>query len=88
MKKSLTIWIILVALLCALVPIALHRTMAKPAPAPFASHPEYQEAVEALRNARKHLAKADSDGYGHRDNAMRAIDNALDECQQAVQALR
>ena len=87
MKQHLAIWISLVALVCVLVPSALHRTMAKPAPAMFDKHPEYSEAIEALRSARKHLEKADADGYGHRERAMRAVDRAVEECQQAVQVL-
>lgn len=84
MKRKLTIWISLVALVLALGVPLLHTALAKPVPA---SHPEYREAVESLRNARKHLEKADADGYGHRDRAMRAIDRAIGECDQAVQAL-
>jgi hypothetical protein len=41
-----------------------------------------------LRNARKHLEKALSDGYGHRDRAMQAIDHAIQECDEAVAAKR
>jgi hypothetical protein len=37
--------------------------------------------------ARKHLEKALNDGYGHRDRAMRAIDAAIHECDQAVAAM-
>jgi hypothetical protein len=88
MRKHLAVLISIVALLCALFPFALHRSLAKPAAAAFDSHPEYKEAVESLRNARKHLEKADADGYGHRDRAMRAIDRAIEECDQAVQNLR
>ncbi|HEV2494147.1 MAG TPA: hypothetical protein VG204_13860 [Terriglobia bacterium] len=84
MKRKLTIWISLVTLLLALGVPLLHTALAKPVPA---SHPEYHEAVESLRSARKHLEKADADGYGHRDRAMRAIDHAIEECNQAVQAL-
>ncbi len=85
MKRTLTIWISLVTLLLALGVPLLHTALAKPVPA---SHPEYHEAVENLRNARKHLEKADADGYGHRDRAMRAIDDAIVECNEAVRVLR
>lgn len=76
-----------VALLCALMVPLIHAAVAKAAPALPDKHPEYTAAVEALQNARKHLEKADADGYGHRDRAMRAIDRAIDECNQAVQIL-
>jgi hypothetical protein len=82
MKRTLTIWITLVTLLCALAIPVLHTALAKPAPA---EHPEYRDAINDLRNARKHLEKALNDGYGHRDRAMRAIDHAIQECEQAVQ---
>ena len=84
MKKTYTIWITLVALLLALAIPVLRTTTAKPAPS---EHPEYRSAVNDLRNARKHLEKADNDGYGHRDRAMRAIDNAIRECDEAVRVM-
>jgi hypothetical protein len=84
MKRTLTIWISVVTLLLALGVPLLRTARAKPVPA---SHPEYHEALENLRNARKHLEKADADGYGHRDRAMRAIDNAIEECNRAVEVL-
>jgi hypothetical protein len=62
----------------------LRTSAANPAPA---SHPEYKSAVEDLRSARKHLSKALADGYGHRDAAMRAIDRAISECNQAAGVL-
>jgi hypothetical protein len=58
--------------------------MAKPAPS---EHPEYRDAVNDLRKARKHLEKALNDGYGHRDGSMRAIDAAIHECDAAVAAM-
>ena len=71
-------------LLCALANPVLHTALAKPAPA---EHPEYRDAVNDLRNARKHLEKALDDGYGHRDRAMRVIDHAIQECEEAVRIL-
>lgn len=87
MRRKITVWLTAVALLCALMVPLLHTAMAKPAPALPDKHPEYHEALEALRNARQHLAKADADGYGHRDRAMRSIDHAIDECNQAIEVL-
>jgi hypothetical protein len=84
MKRTLTIWITLVTLLLALSIPVLHTALAKPAPA---EHPEYHDAINDLRNARKHLEKALNDGYGHRDRAMRAIDNAIRECDEAVRVM-
>ena len=84
MKRTLTIWITLVTLLLALAIPVFRTAMAKPSPA---EHPEYRDAINDLRNARKHLEKADNDGYGHRDRAMRAIDNAIRECDEAVRVM-
>ena len=84
MKRTIIIWITLLALLLAVAIPAVHTTMAKPAPS---EHPEYHDAVNDLRNARKHLEKALNDGYGHRDRAMRAIDHAIQECDEAVAAM-
>jgi len=84
MKRTLTIWITLLTLLCALAIPVLHTAMAKPA---ASEHPDYRDAINDLRNARRHLEKALDDGYGHRDRAMRTIDHAIQECEQAVQVL-
>ena len=85
MKRTLTIWIMtLVTLLLAFAIPVLRTAKAKAAPA---EHPEYHDAVNDLRNARKHLEKANNDGYGHRDRAMRAIDNAIRECDEAVRVM-
>jgi hypothetical protein len=82
MKKTIAIWITVLTLLFALVIPVLHTAVAKPAPD---RHPEYHDAINDLQNARKHLEKAAADGYGHRDRAMRAIDHAIGECEQAIQ---
>ena len=84
MKKTLTIWLTLVMLLLALATPVLDKALAKPGPS---EHPEYRDAMNDLRNARKHLEKALNDGYGHRDRAMRAIDRAMEECEEAVRVL-
>jgi hypothetical protein len=83
-KRKITIWVTLVTLLLTLAIPVLHTAVAKPAPA---EHPEYRDAINDLRSARKHLEKALNDGYGHRDRAMRAIDNAIRECDEAVRVL-
>ena len=86
-KKTLLIWMSLLLLQGVLtIPLIRRSALAKPAAAP-AEHPNYREAIGDLRSARKQLESAEADGYGHRDHAMRAIDRAIDECQQAVQAL-
>ena len=84
MKRTLTIWISALALLCALAVPVMHGVFAKPAPA---EHPNYRDAINELRDARKKLQTAEADGYGHREKAMHAIDRALEECNQALVAL-
>jgi hypothetical protein len=84
MKKKLAILIGSLMLFAALVIPALHNALAKPAPA---EHPEYRDAIEDLRKARKHLEGALDDGRGHRDRAMRAIDESIRECEEAVKIL-
>jgi len=84
MKKTMSILIGSLMLLAALVIPVLHSAMAKPAPA---EHPEYRDAIENLRRARKHLEGALDDGYGHRDRAMRAIDESIRQCEEAVRVL-
>jgi len=84
MKKTLAVWMGLIALLCALAVPVMHGALAKPAPT---EHPNYRDAINELRDARKKLETAEADGYGHRDRAMHAIDGAIDECNQALEAL-
>lgn len=47
-------------------------------------HPEIRKAMKALQNARKALTDADRDFGGHRTQAVKDIDQALDECRQAI----
>lgn len=86
-KKTVVIWASLLVLLAALTIPALHSVSAKPAPLTPSEHPEYRDAMNDLRSARKHLEKAEADGYGHRGEALRAIDRAIGQCEQAVQTL-
>lgn len=48
-------------------------------------HPEIDHAIKALQNAKKFLQKANRDFGGHRTKAVEAVDQALNECQQAIQ---
>lgn len=51
---------------------------ATPAPEP---HPEIRDAIESLRRAKEHLNHASHDYQGHREEAIRAIDNAIAQLQ-------
>jgi hypothetical protein len=46
-------------------------------------HPEMNKAAAALANAKKHLWYTKGDFGGHRENAMRDINMALDEISAA-----
>ncbi len=51
------------------------------APAPMPPHPRVHEAIEALRNAREHMAHAEGEFHGHRDKAIEHIDAAIHEAE-------
>ena len=55
--------------------IALLLAISSPSPA-FEKHPEIEEALRALQNAKSHLQHAAHDFQGHRVDAIRAIDEA------------
>lgn len=61
---------------------AAPKTPAKPAaatvPAPE-RHPEIHAAIESLEHAKQHLNEAKHDFQGHRVEAIRAIDAALEQ---------
>jgi hypothetical protein len=48
-------------------------------------HPEIDHALKALENAKKFLVKADRDFGGHRTKAVQAVDDAISECNQAIE---
>ena len=52
---------------------------AAPAAKPVPPHPEIQNALEALRVAREHLNHAAHDFGGHRVEAIRSIDEAINQ---------
>jgi hypothetical protein len=88
MKKWLFTLVVLVALSFFLafpvtspaVPPAPKPQPAVPAAAP-AEHPEIREAIASLRRAREHLNHAAHDYQGHRVDAIRAIDEAINQLQ-------
>ena len=47
------------------------------AAAPVPDHPEIREAIESLRHAREHMAHSAHDFGGHREEALRATDDAI-----------
>jgi hypothetical protein len=52
---------------------------AMPAVAHAARHPKIAGAIDALQEAREYLQKADHDFHGHRKEALRKLNDAIDE---------
>jgi len=64
------------------LPSANAATAAFPAPAPTPqAHPEIRDALEALRTARTHLKEARHDFGGHRAEALKDVDRAINQLQ-------
>ncbi len=47
-------------------------------------HPEIRAAIRALERSRADLNRANTDFHGHREAALKYIDQALNELQQAL----
>ncbi|HET9399501.1 MAG TPA: hypothetical protein VFO34_01000 [Candidatus Acidoferrales bacterium] len=55
---------------------------ASPAPAPAPQgHPEIRSALEALRSARAHIQEARHDFGGHRAEALKQVDRAINQLE-------
>ena len=64
------------------IPPANAAAAAVPAPAPAPqAHPEIRDALEALRTARTHLKDARHDFGGHRAEALKEVDRAINQLQ-------
>ena len=88
MKNWLLSLVALVALVFALAfPVASPAAPPAPKPQPAvpaaapADHPEIRDAIASLRRAREHLNHAAHDYQGHRVDAIRAIDDAINQLQ-------
>jgi len=93
MRLSAAPFIAMLALPLALV-AATPSGPARPAPAAPAApaamsyaepHPEINAAIRSLERAKLHLQKAAHDFGGHRVEAIRAIDGALEQLKLALQ---
>jgi hypothetical protein len=71
MKKKLMSIFVVTALMLAITPTS---------PA-FQRHPEIRAALHALHNAKEHLRAAAHDYRGHREEAIRAIDEAIHQLE-------
>jgi len=59
----------------SLAVLGLMLALSSPSPA-FGRHPQIEDALHALHNAKDHLEHAAHDFGGHRVDAIRAIDEA------------
>jgi hypothetical protein len=64
--------------------IAMMVALSSPSPA-AGRHPQIEDALRALGNARNHLEHASHDFGGHRVDAIRAIDEAARQLQICMQ---
>lgn len=90
MKKKIVILLALTSLVFAfaLILAAPHKANASaiptasalpatPAAVPSGPHPQIHEAIASLRRAKEHLEHASHDFGGHREEAIRAIDESI-----------
>ena len=71
----------------ALATLALGLLLPASAPA-FQEHAALREATRELKTARRHLLAASHDYQGHRDAAVREIDQALEEIRLAIAGVK
>ncbi len=51
-------------------------------------HPRLRKAIDALKDAREYLDKADHDFNGHRKEAIEDIDRAIDQLEKCAKVER
>ncbi len=66
----------------AAVAAAAPAAPAAVAPTPVPPHPRVHEAIEAMRNAREHMAHAEGEFHGHRAKAIEHLDMAIHEAEE------
>jgi len=91
MKKNFYAIAAAAALTLAMTSSASTQEKAAPAKKPMAEkhenmeqHPQIAAAMQHLREARETLDKAPHDFGGHRAKALKHINEALEECRQAL----
>lgn len=78
-------------LLASACTLALFFTTAFPQTAsaePRERHPEIREAIHSLENAVRHLREANHDFGGHREAAIKASEEAIQQLRLALEADR
>lgn len=86
---ALTISFRVLPSLHAAAPQPAPAVAAQPAPAalpvmPAEPHPEIRAAMQALRQAQRHLQHGAHDFGGHRAEALKLTDQALQQCRAAL----
>lgn len=71
-------------MMSVLAVLALMMALAPSSPA-AGRHPQIQEALQALRNARAHLMEAAHDFHGHKADAIKATDEAIRQLEICMQ---
>jgi type II secretory pathway component PulM len=71
-------------MMSVLAVLALMVALAPSSPA-AGRHPQIQEALQALRNARTHLMEAAHDFHGHKADAIKATDEAIRQLEICMQ---
>ena len=92
MKRT---WIALPSVLALALTLSTSALAQAPAPAPKGGqmggagkedHPHIEAAMKALENAKHQLETAAQDFSGHRAKALEHVNQALDECREALKA--
>ena len=81
MKKILTLCCVLGGLMLPMAQVT--SVQAEPPFARHEGHGQIHAAIHALENAREHLRHANHDFGGHREAALRSIDEAIAQLRQA-----
>jgi len=82
MKKFITTSVLAMGLM---LPMTVTSTLRAE---PFERHPEIREAIHSLEKAKEHLRHADHDFGGHREAALAACDNAINQLKLALESDR
>jgi len=101
MKQRLTLWALGLAILgAALLPLVFHAQPGSPHPgvpptpipaaaaSPAPQHPRIEAAIRHLEEARRELQASPEEFHGHRVKAIGHVDQALAECQRALESVR
>jgi hypothetical protein len=65
----------------SVLPVLMFVAILTPAAPAYEPHPQIRAALEALRNAKRHLEEGAHDFHGHRVAALKHVDQAIAEAQ-------